>query len=90
MLRNQTTHSFLLNHSYNVLHTGNQLNDLVEFSWIETVLSHAWYEVLSILHMMAMISLLQANSLLIPRAPADGHQSKVSKEKTRRQQLACS
>lgn len=66
---------------------GNQLNDFVEFSWInqeddekETVLSNAWYEVLSILHMMAMISLSQANSLLIPRAPADGYQPKVSEE----------
>ena len=34
MLQNQATYSFVLNHSYNVLHTRNQLNDLVEFSWI--------------------------------------------------------
>ena len=34
MLQNQATYSFVLKHSYNVLHTGNQLNDLVEFSWI--------------------------------------------------------
>lgn len=66
---------------------GNQLNDLVDFSWInqqddekETVLSNAWYEVLSVLHMMAMISLLQANSLLIPRASADSHPPKVAEE----------
>uniref|UniRef100_A0A0D6R8E4 BRO1 domain-containing protein n=1 Tax=Araucaria cunninghamii TaxID=56994 RepID=A0A0D6R8E4_ARACU len=66
---------------------GSQQTDLVEFSWInqeddekETSLSNTWYEVLSILHMMAMTCLLQANSLLIPKAPADGYPPKVSEE----------
>ena len=38
----------------------------------------AWYEVLSVLHLMAMLSLSQANLLLLPRIPADGYQPKVS------------
>lgn len=41
-------------------------------------MSNAWYEVLSILHLMAMLSLSQANLLLLPRTSADGHQPKVS------------
>lgn len=38
----------------------------------------AWYEVLSVLHLMAALSLLQANLLLLPRISADGYQPKVS------------
>lgn len=38
----------------------------------------AWYEVLSVLHLMAMLSLSQANLLLLPRTSADGYQPKVS------------
>ena len=41
-------------------------------------MSNAWYEVLSVLHLMAMLSLSQANLLLLPRTSADGHQPKVS------------
>lgn len=44
----------------------------------ETALSNAWYEVLSVLHLMAMLSLSQANLLLLPRTSADGYQAKVS------------
>ena len=44
----------------------------------ETGMSNAWYEVLSVLHLMAMLSLSQANLLLLPRTSADGHQPKVS------------
>eukprot|EP01018_Ginkgo_biloba_P022322 Gb_02550 [translate_table: standard] len=66
---------------------GCQLKDLVEFTWInqeddelETAMSNVWYEVLSVLHMMAMLSLSEANSLLIPKAPVDGYQQKVTEE----------
>lgn len=41
-------------------------------------MSNAWYEVLSVLHLMAMLSLSQANLLLLPRTSSDGYQPKVS------------
>lgn len=41
-------------------------------------MSNCWYEVLSVLHLMAMLSLSQANLLLLPKTPADGYVSKVS------------
>lgn len=41
-------------------------------------MSNAWYEVLSILHLMAMLSFSQANLLLLPRTSADGYQPKVT------------
>ena len=44
----------------------------------ETGMSNAWYEVLSVLHLMAMLSLSQANLLLLPRTSADGYQPKES------------
>lgn len=44
----------------------------------ETAMSNAWYEALSVLHLMAMLSLSQANLLLLPRGSADGCQAKVS------------
>ena len=44
----------------------------------ETTLSNAWYEVLSVLHLMATLSLSQANLLLLPRTSVDGYQPKVS------------
>ncbi|GAY61741.1 hypothetical protein CUMW_212330 [Citrus unshiu] len=49
----------------------------------ETAISNAWYEVLSVLHLMAMLSLSQANLLLLPRTSADGYQPKVSEESRR-------
>lgn len=41
-------------------------------------MSNSWYEVLSVLHLMAMLSLSQANLLLLPMASNDGHLSKLS------------
>lgn len=41
-------------------------------------MANAWYEVLSVLHLMAMLMFYQANSLLLPRTPTDGYQPKVS------------
>ncbi|KAI9396037.1 hypothetical protein POPTR_004G067400v4 [Populus trichocarpa] len=49
----------------------------------ETAISNAWYEVLSVLHLMAMLSLSQANLLLLPRTSSDGYQPKVSEESRR-------
>ncbi|XP_050255687.1 uncharacterized protein LOC126701558 isoform X2 [Quercus robur] len=49
----------------------------------ETGMPNAWYEVLSVLHLMAMLSLSQANLLLLPRTSADGYQPKVSEESRR-------
>lgn len=44
----------------------------------ETAMSNAWYEVLSVLHLMAMLLLSQANLLLLPRTSSDGYQPKVT------------
>ncbi|KAJ0106441.1 hypothetical protein Patl1_19277 [Pistacia atlantica] len=69
---------------------GNHLQHKVQFVWInqedeaeETAISNAWYEVLSVLHLMATLSLSQANLLLLPRTSADGYQPKVSEESRR-------
>lgn len=70
---------------------GNQLETMVQFVWVnqeddaeETALSNAWYEVLSVLHLMAMLSLSQANLLLLPKTSPDGYQPKVSEVECRR------
>ncbi|XP_010248876.1 PREDICTED: uncharacterized protein LOC104591623 isoform X2 [Nelumbo nucifera] len=69
---------------------GNQLQHKVQFTWVnqeddaeETAMPNAWYEVLSVLHLMAMLSLSQANLLLLPKASTDGYQPKVSEESRR-------
>ncbi|KAK4803929.1 hypothetical protein SAY86_003746 [Trapa natans] len=69
---------------------GSQMQHRATFVWVnqedeteETVMCNAWYEVLSVLHLMAMISLSQANLLLLPRTSADGYHSKVSEENRR-------
>ncbi|KAF8370047.1 hypothetical protein HHK36_031921 [Tetracentron sinense] len=63
---------------------GSQLQHKVHFAWVnqeddteETAISNSWYEVLSVLHLMALLSLSQANILLIPKTSADGYQPKV-------------
>ncbi|CAL1369097.1 unnamed protein product [Linum trigynum] len=69
---------------------GSQLQHNIQFVWVnqedeaeETSMSNAWYEVLSVLHLMAVLSLSQANLLLLPRTSADGYQPKVSEESRR-------
>ncbi|MED6158175.1 hypothetical protein PIB30_030345 [Stylosanthes scabra] len=69
---------------------GCHLQYKVQFVWVnqeddaeETAMSNAWYEVLSVLHLMAMLSLSQANLLLLPRTSTDGYQPKVSEESRR-------
>lgn len=41
-------------------------------------MANSWYEILSVLQMMTMLSLSQANLLLLPKTSSDGYQSKVS------------
>ncbi|KAG4397600.1 hypothetical protein GLYMA_10G173800v4 [Glycine max] len=69
---------------------GSHLQYKVQFDWVnqeddteETTMSNAWYEVLSVLHLMAMLLLSQANLLLLPRTSTDSHQPKVSEESRR-------
>ncbi|KAK4426967.1 hypothetical protein Salat_1465500 [Sesamum alatum] len=69
---------------------GNPLQQQLQFVWVnqedeteETTMYSAWYEVLSVLHLMATLSLSQANLLLLPRASTDGYQPKVSEESRR-------
>ncbi|KAI8542602.1 hypothetical protein RHMOL_Rhmol08G0150300 [Rhododendron molle] len=69
---------------------GSPLQHKVQFVWVnqeddaeETAMSNAWYEVLSVLHLMASLSLSQANLLLLPRTSADGYQPKISEESRR-------
>lgn len=69
---------------------GSELEDKIQFAWMnqeddaeETALPSAWYEVLSVLHMMAMLRLSQANSLLLPKTSLEGYHAKVSEENKR-------
>lgn len=69
---------------------GSPLQQKVQFVWVnqeddaeETAMSNAWYEVLSVLHLMASLSLSQANLVLLPRTSADGYQPKISEESRR-------
>ncbi|GLT81619.1 hypothetical protein SLE2022_000600 [Rubroshorea leprosula] len=52
----------------------NGLEDLVEFKWRsledrrqESCVANAWFELLSVVHMMAMLTLSEADSLMIPK-----------------------
>ncbi|XVE49685.1 hypothetical protein DITRI_Ditri01bG0101100 [Diplodiscus trichospermus] len=69
---------------------GNHLKHNLQFRWInqedkveETTMSDSWYEVLSVLHLMAVLSLSQANLLLLPNTSADAYHSKVLEERKR-------
>lgn len=44
----------------------------------ECCLASAWYEVLSVVHMMAMLALFETNLKLIPRDGQNGAEKKVS------------
>ncbi|KAL4612631.1 hypothetical protein ACB092_08G214700 [Castanea dentata] len=70
-----------------LVYNGNKLQHKLQFSWVnqeddaeETTMSNSWYEVLSVLHLMAMLTLSQANFFLLSKASTDGYQSKVSEE----------
>ncbi|CAD6256953.1 unnamed protein product [Miscanthus lutarioriparius] len=47
---------------------------------VECCLASAWYEVLSVVHMMAMLALFEANLLLIPKNSQVGGERKVSED----------
>ncbi|XP_006652541.1 uncharacterized protein LOC102715104 [Oryza brachyantha] len=73
-----------------LVNEGGELRHRVQFVWAnqednaeETAMADAWYEVLSVLHLMAMVCLLQANSLLLPRSYGDGYAPRVSEESRR-------
>ncbi|OEL14367.1 hypothetical protein BAE44_0024614, partial [Dichanthelium oligosanthes] len=64
-----------------------ELRSKVQFVWAnqedvaeETSMADPWYEVLSVLHLMAMVCFLQANTLILPRSYGDGHGLRVSEE----------
>ncbi|KAK7841513.1 hypothetical protein CFP56_015369 [Quercus suber] len=70
-----------------LVYNGNKLQHKLQFCWVnqeddaeETTMSNSSYEVLSVLHLMAMLTLSQANFLLLSKASTDGYQSKVSEE----------
>ncbi|XVF44610.1 hypothetical protein PTKIN_Ptkin02bG0138100 [Pterospermum kingtungense] len=70
-----------------LVENGNHIKHNLQFCWInqedgveETTMSDSWYEVLSVLHLMAVISLSQANLLLLPNTSTDVHQYKVLEE----------
>eukprot|EP00249_Psilotum_nudum_P012964 c24076_g1_i1 orf=322-1608(-) len=74
---------------------GSQLRDAVEFSWTnqedeeqETVIANSLYELLSVLHLMAIVGLSQINLLLTPQPPVDGYQAK-SPEENKRTAIMC-
>ncbi|KAJ7525195.1 hypothetical protein O6H91_17G040800 [Diphasiastrum complanatum] len=63
------------------------LTEQVEFAWNnqedekeETVLPSANYELLSVLHLLGMLLMLEANRTLTPKSPEAGHPAKVSEE----------
>ena len=63
--------------------TPNQLCKFITlFSISGDAISDAWYEVLSVLHLMAMVCLPQANTLLLPRSYGDGYAPRVSEGTT--------
>jgi hypothetical protein len=61
-------------------------NQLCKFSSLFSIsgdaISDAWYEVLSVLHLMAMVCLPHANTLLLPRSYNDGYAPRVSEGTT--------
>ncbi|XVE92948.1 hypothetical protein REPUB_Repub01dG0148000 [Reevesia pubescens] len=70
-----------------LVENGNQLKHNLQFCWInqeddveETTMSDSWYEVLSVLHLMSVLSLSQANLLLLPNTSAGGYPSQVLEE----------
>ncbi|XP_031474927.1 uncharacterized protein LOC116247105 isoform X2 [Nymphaea colorata] len=63
------------------------LQDVVEFDWgnpeeggMGLPIANSWYELLSVLHIMAMVSLSAANRMLIPKDQGDAYGRKVSED----------
>lgn len=55
----------------------------------ETAMSNAWYEVLSVLHLMAMVLLFQANIMLLPRTSTNSYPPTVCDGTYSLTNLAC-
>lgn len=49
-----------------------------EIHYQETSIASSWYELLSVVHMMAMLSLSEANTILIPKDGIDTSERMVS------------
>ncbi|KAG0575344.1 hypothetical protein KC19_VG338200 [Ceratodon purpureus] len=69
---------------------GEKLSSGIVFDWInvedekkETALGSVYYEVLSVLHLLGLLALQEANTFLTPRPPAEGYSSKVTGESKR-------
>uniref|UniRef100_A0ACD5Z1X2 Uncharacterized protein n=1 Tax=Avena sativa TaxID=4498 RepID=A0ACD5Z1X2_AVESA len=64
----------------------SRLEASVQFRWMtldddrECCLASAWYEVLSVVHLMAMLALFEANLKLIPRNGQNGIETNVSED----------
>ncbi|XP_072981552.1 uncharacterized protein [Typha angustifolia] len=64
----------------------NHLEALVEFKWKsldddkQSCFASVWYEVLSVVHMMAMLLLLEANLMLVPKDCQETCDRKVSED----------
>ncbi|KAL4280492.1 hypothetical protein GQ457_03G005140 [Hibiscus cannabinus] len=65
-----------------LVENGNRLKHNLRFCWInqeevseETTMSDSWYEVLSVLHLMAILLFSQANLLLLPSKSTGGYQN---------------
>ncbi|XP_039132855.1 uncharacterized protein LOC120269909 isoform X1 [Dioscorea cayenensis subsp. rotundata] len=70
-----------------LLKEGSELIDKVEFVWVnqeddlqETTMPNVWYEVLSVLHLMAMLCLSETNFLLLAKPSASGLHSLIIQE----------
>ncbi|KAG0595320.1 hypothetical protein M758_UG158500 [Ceratodon purpureus] len=69
---------------------GEKLSSGIVFDWTnvedekkETALGSVYYEVLSVLHLLGLLALQEANTFLTPRPPAEGYSSKVTGESKR-------
>ncbi|KAH0457257.1 hypothetical protein IEQ34_015164 [Dendrobium chrysotoxum] len=69
---------------------GSEVKYKVQFVWInqeddveETTMSNVFYEILSILHLMATLCLSEANLLLLPKASVDISHSRTPEESRR-------
>eukprot|EP00249_Psilotum_nudum_P004929 c18433_g1_i1 orf=585-1643(+) len=67
--------------------TGSHLIDAAEFAWTnqedneqETIIANSLYELLSMLHLLAMLGFFEANTLLTAETPAVSYQPKTADE----------
>nr|XP_024386898.1 uncharacterized protein LOC112287762 isoform X2 [Physcomitrium patens] len=70
---------------------GEKLSSAVKFPWTnvvdakkDTAIASGYYELLSVLHLLGMLALQEANAYLTSKPPADGYYFKVDEESKRR------